>query len=77
MSWVAAYFPKTDEQGVLPMNWLFEKKGDGNGLYCLWPPGKDITGEVVVRADPPNSSWLTFEVKIIINRPFGKSLNKL
>lgn len=68
--WVAAYFPKSNEYGVLPMNWLFEKKGNENGLYCLWPPGKHITSEVAIRADPPNSSWLTYQVKLIINKPF-------
>jgi len=73
--WVAAYFPKSNEYGVLPTNWLFEKKGNKNGLYCLWPPGKHITSEVAIRADPPNSSWLTYQVKLIINKPFGKSLN--
>ncbi|KAL4104192.1 hypothetical protein QTP88_019501 [Uroleucon formosanum] len=70
LSWVVAYFPKSNEYGVLPMNWLFEEKGNENGLYCLWPPGKNITSEIAIRADPPNSSWLTFQVKIIINKLF-------
>jgi len=75
MSWVCAYFPKSQEYCVIPMNWLLIEKGYGNGLYCHWPPQAKITSEVAIRADPPDSTWLTFQVQIIVQKPFGKFLN--
>jgi len=75
MSWVCAYFPNSDEYCVIPMNWLLVKKGHDNEFLSLWPPCPKMTSEVTIRADPPDSTWLTFRVQIIIKRIFGKSLN--
>lgn len=75
MSWVCAYFPNSHEYCVIPMNWLLVEKGDGNSIFSLWPPYEKMTSEVVIRADPPDSTWLKFQVKIIVKTPFGKSLN--
>ncbi|XP_022180443.1 uncharacterized protein LOC111040740 isoform X2 [Myzus persicae] len=70
MSWVVAYFPKSHEYAVIPLNWLLEKKGNGNGMYCLWPPNPNVTSEVAIRADPPDSTWLTYQIKVIANKLF-------
>ncbi|KAL5237493.1 hypothetical protein ACI65C_004903 [Semiaphis heraclei] len=70
MSWVCAYFPNSHEYCVIPMNWLLVEKGDGNSIFSLWPPYEKMTSEVVIRADPPDSTWLKFQVKIIVKTPF-------
>lgn len=70
--WAVAYFPQSNEYGVLPMNWLLEKTVMiTNEMYCLWPSNPNITGEFIIRADPPDLSWLIFRVKIIVNKPFN------
>ncbi|XP_060845037.1 uncharacterized protein LOC132924634 [Rhopalosiphum padi] len=69
--WVVAYFTRSHEYGVIPMNWLLEKNSiNPNGTYCLWPPNRNITSEDVIRAHPPDPSWLICEIKIIVNRPY-------
>ncbi|XP_025208607.1 uncharacterized protein LOC112603978 [Melanaphis sacchari] len=71
ISWVVAYFTRSYEYGIIPMNWLIEKNDvNENGTYCLWPPNPNITSEDIIRASPPDSSWLICRVKIIVNKPY-------